>query len=79
MELDVYKSPFDPQYPVVCMDEFSKQLIAKTKILIPASPGEAAKHDYEYRCCGICNVFLACEPSAGKRMLTITGRKTKLA
>ena len=78
MVLDVYKRPFDPRYPVVCMDESPKQLIAETKIPIPASPGEAAKHDYEYRRCGICNVFLACEPLAGKRMVTITERKTKL-
>ncbi|MBT9161222.1 MAG: hypothetical protein DDT26_02526 [Dehalococcoidia bacterium] len=47
MVLDVYKRPFDPQYPVVCMDESPKQLIAETKTPIPAFPGEAAKHDYE--------------------------------
>jgi hypothetical protein len=78
MVLDVYKRPFDPRYPVVCMDESPKQLIAETNIPIPASQGEAAKHDYEYRRCGICNVFLACEPLAEKRMVTITERKTKL-
>src|SRR4030042_6350345 len=55
----------------------SKQLIAETKVPIPASPGEVAKHDYEYRRCGMCNIFLACEPLAGKRMVKITERKTK--
>jgi hypothetical protein len=53
-------------------------LIAETKVPIPASPGEVAKHDYEYRRCGVCNIFLACEPLAGKRMVKITERKTKL-
>jgi len=78
MVLDVYKRPIDPIFPVVCMDESPKQLIAETKVPIPASPGEVAKHDYEYRRCGGCNIFLACEPLAGKRMVKITERKTKL-
>jgi len=77
MVLDVYKRPPDPLYPVVCMDESPKQLIAETKVPIPALPGRAAKHDYEYRRCGVCNIFLACEPLSGKRMVKITERKTK--
>ncbi len=75
--LDVYKRPYDPQNPIVCMDESPKQLIAETKIPIPASPGQPAKHDYEYGRCGMCNIFLACEPLAGKRMVEVTERKTK--
>ena len=77
MVLDVYKRPYNPHYPVVCMDESPKQLIAETRVSIPASPGQPAKHDYEYRRCGMCNIFLACEPLAGKRIVTITERKTK--
>lgn len=77
MLLDVYKRPLDPRYPVVCMDESPRQLIAETKAPIPASPGQPARHDYEYRRCGVCNVFLAYEPLAGKRMTSITERKTK--
>jgi len=77
MVLDVYKRPFDPLHPVICMDESPKQLIAETRIPILASPGQITKHDYEYRRCGMCNVFIACEPLAGKRMVKITERKTK--
>ena len=44
--LDVYKRPFDPQRPVVCMDESPKQLIAETRVPIPGSPGRVARHDY---------------------------------
>lgn len=77
MVLDVYKRSYDPSYPVVCMDESPKQLIAETKLPISASPGQSAKYDYEYRRCGVCNIFLASEPLAGKRMVTITERKTK--
>ena len=75
--LDVYKRPFDPLYPVICMDESPKQLIAETRVPIPVSPGQPAKHDYEYRRCGVCNIFLACEPLRGKRMVKITERRTK--
>ncbi len=77
MVLDVYKRPRDPRFPVVCMDESPKQLIGETKIPIPASPGQPVKHDYEYKRKGVCNVFLACEPLAGKRMLKVTVRRTK--
>lgn len=77
MVLDVYKRPFDPRFPVVCMDESPKQLIGETKIPIPASVGTAAKYDYEYKRNGVCNIFMACEPLAGKRMVKITERKTK--
>lgn len=77
MVLDVYKRPFRERHPVVCMDESPKQLIAETKTPIPASPGNPAKYDYEYKRCGMCNIFLACEPLAGKRFVEITERKTK--
>jgi hypothetical protein len=77
MILDVYKRPFDPLYPVVCMDESPKQLIAETRDPISASPGTAGKYDYEYSRCGVCNIFMACEPLAGKRMVKITERKTR--
>ncbi len=75
--MDVYKRPYNPLYPVICMDESPRQLIAETRIPIPASPGKLSKYDYEYRRCGNCNIFLASEPLAGKRMIKITERRTK--
>ena len=77
MVLDVYKRPFDSRCPVVCMDESPKQLIAETKTPISGSPGRPERHDYEYKRCGVCNIFMAFEPLAGKRMVKITERKTK--
>ena len=77
MVLDIYKRPFDPLNPVICMDESPKQLIAETRIPIPCSSGKTARYDYEYKRCGVCNIFLACEPLAGKRMVSITERKIK--
>ena len=75
--LDVYKRPLDPRHPVICMDESPKQLIGETRTPISCLPGQPAKYDYEYRRCGTCNIFLACEPLAGKRMVEITERRTR--
>ena len=73
----MYKRSYDPQLPVVCMDESPKQLIKETCKPIQASPGQPARHDYEYERCGVCNIFMANEPLAGKRLVQITERKTK--
>jgi hypothetical protein len=59
------------------MDESPRQLIAETKRPISGSPGQPERHDYEYKRCGVCNIFMACEPLAGNRMVKITERKTK--
>ena len=75
--MDVYKRPYDPRYPVICMDESPKQLMAETRVPIPASPGYPVKTDDEYRRCGVCNIFIASEPLAGRRMVEVTERKTK--
>ena len=82
--LDVYKRPYDPRRDhrlgrrcPVCMDEAPQRLIAGTRVPIAGSPGRVARHDYEYRRCGVCTVFLASEPLAGKRMVRITERRTK--
>ena len=75
--LDVYKRPFDPRNPVICMDEALKQLIEETRIPIFCSPGKPAMYDYEYIRNGTYNIFLACEPLAGKRIVKITERRTK--
>jgi transposase len=75
--LDVYKRPYNPCFPVVCMDESPKQLIGETRVKIASKPGKVAKYDYEYRRNGMCNIFIASEPLAGKRIVKITERKTK--
>ena len=77
MVLDVYMRPYDPRYPVVCTDESPKQLNAETRVGLGASPGRPAWYDYEYRRCGVCNTFLACEPLAGKRMVKVSEKRTK--
>ncbi len=75
--LDVYKRPYDPERPVVCMDETPRQLIKETRVPIPARAGRPERHDYEYERCGVFTVFMANEPLAGKRMTKVSERKTK--
>ncbi len=75
--LDVYKRPYDPLHPVVCMDESPRQLIRETRPSLAARPGDVACYDYEYERCGVCNVFMAVDPLAGKRIVEVTARRTK--
>lgn len=75
--LEVYKRPYDESNPVICMDESPKQLIEETRTPISPTPGNIEKYDYEYERKGICNIFMATEPLAGKRYVKITETKTK--
>jgi transposase len=75
--LSVYMRPFDERFPQVCVDEMSKQLISETRIPLPMQPGQPACYDYEYERHGTCNLFVACEPLAGKRYLSVTEHRTK--
>lgn len=76
--LDVYKRPFDPCFPVICMDESSQQLIGEVRSPIAMAPGRTKKVDDEYERKGVAEIFLAIEPLTGKLQVMITehrGRK----
>lgn len=75
--LEVYKRPYDPQRPVVCLDETSKQLIGEVRPPVPAAPGQVAHYDGEYVRNGVANLFMMFEPLAGQRDVEVTERRTK--
>jgi hypothetical protein len=75
--LGVYTRPYDPRFPQVCLDETSKQLLRDTREPLPMEPGQVARVDYEYERAGVMNVFMVCEPLAGKRWVTVTEHRTK--
>ncbi len=75
--LEVYKRPYDPQRPVVCLDETSKQLIGEVRKPVPAAPGQVAHYDSEYVRNGVANLFMLFEPLAGRRDVEVTDRRTK--
>jgi hypothetical protein len=76
--LDVYCRPYDPLYPVVCMDESSKQLVSDVREPLPMEPGQPQRVDDHYERHGTSNLFLACEPLRGWREIKVTERRTKL-
>jgi uncharacterized small protein (DUF1192 family) len=76
--LDVYQRPRDPERPLVCVDETSKQLIAETHVPIPAQPGRPVRYDYEYRRNGTANLFMMFAPLEGWRHVKVTDRHTAL-
>jgi hypothetical protein len=59
------------------MDEKSKQLLADCRQPIEGKPGKPEKYDYEYKRKGTCNIFVAVEPKAGKRVIQVTDTRTK--
>jgi hypothetical protein len=74
--LEVYHRPYDPDRPVVCLDEASRQLISETRVPVPAEPGRPARQDYEYARNGTANLFLVSQPLAGCRHVEVTQRRT---
>jgi len=64
--LETYEQPYDPQQPVLCLDEKPVTLHADVRPPSPAQPGREARRDNEYERCGTANVFCAVEPKAGR-------------
>ena len=74
--LAVYTRPHDPDRPLVCLDETSKQLIAETRVPIPMKAGRPARFDYEYERNGTANLFMMFAPLEGWRHVKVTDRHT---
>ena len=72
----VYTRPRDPDMPLVCLDETSKQLIAETRAPIQMKEGRPARYDYEYERNGTANLFMMFAPLEGWRHVKVTNRHT---
>lgn len=75
--LGVYQLPYDRRYPVVCMDEASKQLLGEVNTPLPLGAGRPQCEDYAYERKGVCNHLMCCEPLRGWRHVRVTARRTK--
>lgn len=73
--LEVYERPHHPDYPVICFDEKSSQLLGDKRSPTPTRPGKIKKQDYEYKRNGTANTFVAVEPKGKKRQLKVTRRR----
>jgi hypothetical protein len=71
-DLETYERPYDPQQPVVCLDEKPVTLHADVRPFAAARPGREARRDNEYERCGTANVFCAVEPKAGRHFTFAT-------
>lgn len=74
--LDLYEEPYNPEKPIICLDEKPKQLLGDKRISIPMKPGHHEKYDYEYVRNGTANIFMAVDFKAGKRITKVTNRRT---
>jgi len=70
-------TPYDPRRPLVCLDETSKQLLRDSRAGQPPVPGRPARMDYEYERDGVVNLFVCCEPRAGRRWVDGTAQRTR--
>ena len=70
--------PHNPEKPLVCMDETTKQLTLEVQQEIPAEPGKPARYDHEYKRNGVSNLFMFYAPFGGKRYVAVTERRTKI-
>jgi len=76
--LEVYKLPYDPLRPVVCLDETNRQLIGETIESLPAQAGKPKKYDFQYERNGVANIFMMFEPLAARRYTAVMDTRTKL-
>ena len=75
--LDVYQTPYDPQFPIICMDESNKQLVGEVHAPLPPAPGRGQIVDHEYVRNGVAEIFLEVEPLTGQRHIAITEHRTR--
>ena len=75
--LDIYEMPYNPEIPVVCMDEKPYQCLEQTRTPLPMRPGDNQKIDSEYVREGTCSIFVFVEPLRGWRYSNV--RKTRTA
>ena len=75
--MEIYHQPYDPQCPVVCMDESSKQLVGEVREPVPCAPRRPRRVDDEYVRNGVAEIFIEVEPLTGKRHVAITERRTR--
>lgn len=77
--LTVYKRPRDTNYPLVCLDEFSKQLLESARPSHEAAPGRREHQDSEYIRHGSATAFMMYAPLEGQREVFISEEGTRTA
>ena len=77
--LNVYHRPPDPERPLVCFDEASKQLVDHVRAPIEPTLEHPRKIiDYEYVRKGTANIFMLYAPLEGRREALVTDQRTTI-
>jgi len=76
--LDTYALPYDPEIPLICMDEQPVQLLGEYIAPMEMKPGSPKKEDFQYERNGTCSIFMFTEPLAGRRQVSAEEHRTKL-
>ncbi len=76
--LDLYHRPEAPAYPLVCVDETSKQHLQETRHPLPVTEGTASRYDSEYKRNGVSNLFMIFAPLLGFRHVEVTDQRTSI-
>lgn len=76
--LDVYELPFNPDVPVVCMDEKPYQLLGESRESWAMRPGDNKKIDSEYVRNGTCSIFAFIEALAGRHHVSVREHRTAI-
>ena len=76
--LAVYAQPYDPRYPVVCLDERPCMLYGEVLEPLSMRPGQVLRYDHEYIRNGSCCVLMAFEPLQGWRRAWVRPQRRRL-
>lgn len=69
--LEVYRREPDPEHPVVCMDESSKQCVREVRDPIPATAGQSERYDAEYERNGVAHLMIFYAPFENWRRVDV--------
>ena len=75
--LEVYKRPYDPGHPVVCLDGSPKQLASEVRTPVKL-PNGSTRYGYGYAREGAAEVYMCFEPLGGRRYITVTDTHDRL-
>ncbi len=76
--LETYATPYNPDRPVICMDEQPVQLHKETRTPLPATAKHGKRVDYEYERAGTASIFMFAEPLSSWREVAVRETRTKI-
>nr|MDO8115492.1 IS630 family transposase [Candidatus Sigynarchaeota archaeon] len=76
--LDLYAKQYNPDEPVIGVDEKTLQLLDHLHSPLPMSSTHGTRVDYQYKRNGSVNIFVGIEPKGGRRRLIVKAKKERV-